>query len=74
MNIIKLLGKLGDLLAAVYSVDVIVNQRQQHLAKKSKKEKVMNIKNVIMFFALAGSSHFLLAKKIISKCSVLPTA
>ncbi len=58
VNIIKLLSKLGDLLAAVYSVDVIVNQRQQHLAKKSQKEKSMHLKNVLMFFVLASSSLF----------------
>jgi hypothetical protein len=55
MNIIKLLSKLADLLAAVYSVDVMVNQRHYHLAK-AKKEKGMNLKNVVIFFLAAGSS------------------
>jgi hypothetical protein len=57
MNIINLLSKLGDLLAAVYSLDVIVNQRQRYL-NKSQKERGMTIKNIILFFAMASSSLF----------------
>jgi hypothetical protein len=40
MDIIALLSKLADLLAAVYSVEVIVKQRQYHLEKRPQKGKL----------------------------------
>jgi hypothetical protein len=62
VNIIKLLSRLADLLAAVYSLETILNQRQHYLDKKSQKEKGMTIKNVIVFFAIASSSLFVASR------------
>jgi hypothetical protein len=58
MNVLKTLSRLADLLAAVYSVEMIVKQRHYHLERKSQKDKVMNIKNAVMFFVLASASLF----------------
>ena len=57
MNIIKLLGRLADLLAPVYSIETLLNLRKRDIESKSLlKEKFMNLKTIALFFLVASAS------------------